>query len=137
MTPAEWTDIGTFSPLVSDEIRHEFNLPGPKLMTPTTPAPVPTLAEKTVTDQILIGLQYAPYVLTAVQGIQATNASLPGATKKEIVLASIQAAAKVGATVPESHVQIISSLVDLIAGILFKPKPAAAPVTAGILKIPA
>lgn len=71
----------------------------------------------------LTALQYAPYITVAMQQVEAT--ALPGETKKAVILAGIQAAAKVGEQVPESHVQVISALVDLLAGVLF---PHAVPV---------
>jgi hypothetical protein len=89
----------------------------------------------TATSSILAGLQYVPYVSQAMQSVEATNASLPGATKKQIVLASVQAAAKVGEQIPEAHVQLIATLIDLLAGIfnstgLFANKAKPAPVAA-------
>lgn len=75
---------------------------------------------------IAVGLQYAPYVLQAAQQLQVTNADMPGATKKAILLASVTAASKVGETVPEAHVALISMLVDLIVGIAFPHPPAPA-----------
>lgn len=77
----------------------------------------------TAMRNVLTGLQYTPYVTMAMQQVEASNASLPGQTKKEIVLSSIQAAAKVGESVPDVHVQVISALVDLLAGVLFPHAP--------------
>jgi hypothetical protein len=80
---------------------------------------------------VVTGLQYAPYVTTAVQAIETSNSGLPGATKKQLVLAAITTAAKVGEAVPEPHVAVISALIDTIvnllnaAGVFGKP---AAPV---------
>lgn len=65
-----------------------------------------------VLNVVMVGLKYTPYVLGAVQAVEESNASLPGATKKNIVMAAIVAAAKVGEQVPETHVQIISTLID-------------------------
>jgi hypothetical protein len=105
----QWIDIGlAFTPRVSAQLTQMFNL---------KEKPV------TFTSNVLAGLQYGPYVLGAVQQIEATNAALPGATKKAVVLASVQAAAKVGEQVPEAHVQLISTLIDLLASLLF-PHPA-------------
>lgn len=78
-------------------------------------------------NNILTGLQYAPFITVAMQQVEASNAGLPGETKKAIILAGIQAAAKVGEQVSESHVQVISALVDLLAGVLF-PHNLTAPV---------
>jgi hypothetical protein len=69
-------------------------------------------------SNILAALKYTGPVTEAVQAIEATNAGLPGATKKQLVLASITAAAKVGETIPEPHVAIISALIDVIVGLL-------------------
>jgi hypothetical protein len=63
---------------------------------------------------ILAALSYAPFVSAAVQQIEQTQAALPGASKKQIVMASIGAAAHVGQGVPEAHVQVISALVDIL-----------------------
>ena len=67
---------------------------------------------------VILALQYAPHVAAAVQGIEATNAALPGQTKKQLVLTSIEAAAKVGESVPEPHVALISALIDTLVGVL-------------------
>lgn len=69
-------------------------------------------------SNVVTALNYVPYVSAAVQQVEATNAALPGATKKQIVMASIQAAAKVGQQVPEAHVAVISTLIDLVVSIL-------------------
>ena len=108
-TETQWTDIGLrFSPPVSAQLTQMFNL-----------------KEKRVpfTSNVLAGLQYAPYVLGAVQQIEATNAALPGSTKKAVILASVQAAAKVGEQVPEQHVALIANLIDMFVSLLF-PHPA-------------
>ena len=51
------------------------------------------------------------------QQVEAVSASLPGATKKEIVMASVQAAAKVGESIPQPHIQLVSSLIDVLVGV--------------------
>jgi hypothetical protein len=56
-------------------------------------------------------LTYLPSVLAAVKGIE-EQIQAPGATKKEIVMGSIAAAATAGQTIPSAHVQAISSAVD-------------------------
>jgi hypothetical protein len=89
----------------------------------------------TAISNVLTGLQYAPFVSTAVQAVEVSNGALPGATKKQLVLAAVQAAAKVGEAVPEAHVALISALIDTIvtvlnaAGVFGKPPAVAiAPV---------
>jgi hypothetical protein len=81
---------------------------------------------------LLASLQYAPAVSSAVQSVEASSSSLPGATKKQLVLAGVTAAAKVGESVPEAHVQLISALIDIAVSILnasgvFNHAPAPAP----------
>ncbi len=84
-------------------------------------------------QNVLLGLKYAPAVSGAVQDVEAVNASLPGATKKQLVMASVQAAAKVGEGIPEPHVALIAALIDIIVGTLnatgvfAKAAPAAVP----------
>lgn len=80
---------------------------------------------------------YFPYVLAGVKAVQdVVGDSIPGTSKKELVLNSIKAAASVGEQIPESHVQGISSLIDstvasLKASGVFKPStPPAVPVAA-------
>ena len=80
----------------------------------------------TAINAIATGLQYAPFILQGAQQIEATNAGMPGATKKAVLLASVAAASKIGETVPEAHVALISMLVDLIVGIAFPHPPAPA-----------
>lgn len=56
---------------------------------------------------------YLPYVLAGVKAVQdVVGDSIPGTTKKELVLNSIKAAASVGEQIPEAHVQGISALID-------------------------
>lgn len=69
-------------------------------------------------SNVLTGLQYLPYVTTAVQAVESTNGALPGATKKQLVLSAITVAAKVGESVPEAHVAVISALIDTIVSLL-------------------
>jgi hypothetical protein len=86
-------------------------------------------------SNVALALQYVPFVSSAVQQIETSNSSLPGATKKQLVLASISAAVKVGESVPEAHVALISALIDAIVTALnaagvFGKKPVVVPVTA-------
>jgi hypothetical protein len=84
----------------------------------------------TISSNVLTALNYVPYISAAVQQVEAANGSLPGATKKQIVLSSVQAAAKVGEALPEIHVQLISTLIDILCNVfnstgVFSPKPPA------------
>ena len=63
-------------------------------------------------------LSYLPAVLGTVVAVE-QSIKAPGATKAEVVLSSIQQASKVvGETVPESHVQLITGLIDSVVGVL-------------------
>jgi hypothetical protein len=89
-------------------------------------------------SNVIAGLQYAPHVSQAVMAVEASvDSSVPGATKKQLVLSAIAAAAKVGESVPEAHVQLISALVDIIVSALnasgiFGHYPAAPPAAAPV-----
>lgn len=62
---------------------------------------------------ILISLlSYLPYIIAGVQAVEKAVGSGNGATKKQLVLNAVQAAAQVSAQVPESHVAGISHLID-------------------------
>lgn len=61
---------------------------------------------------LLLALKYFPYVLQGVVAVEQSIGSQPGATKKQVVLGAITAAAKVGGQVEESHIAVISSLID-------------------------
>ena len=67
---------------------------------------------------ILLALQFLPHVLAGVQAVEVALAGAAGASKKAVVLAVVGAAAKVGETVPEQHVQLIGSLIDAVVGAL-------------------
>ena len=73
---------------------------------------------KNALQKILLALQYLPYVLAGVQGVEVALSGAPGTTKKAAVLAAVDAAAKVGEQVPESHVQLISGLIDTVVSAL-------------------
>ncbi len=62
--------------------------------------------------------KFAPYVLTAVVAVENTAKSLAGATKKELVVNLVGTAAKVAEQVPNTNVQRIGALVDIIVSIL-------------------
>jgi hypothetical protein len=80
---------------------------------------------------------YLPFVLAGVIAVEQAIGSQPGATKKAVVLSSIDAAAKVGEQVPQTQVQGISALIDSVVavlnstGVFSKPPnpPAPAPIT--------
>lgn len=65
-------------------------------------------------------LQLFPAVLQSVVAVESTVGSLPGASKKELVLASVSTAAKIGQTVDESHVKAVSTLIDDVVASLNK-----------------
>ena len=83
-------------------------------------------------NYLLLVMKYFPFVLQAITAVEAAIGSAPGATKKQVVMASVTAAAKVGATVDESHVSAISALIETTvgalnaSGLLGKPAPAPA-----------
>jgi hypothetical protein len=64
---------------------------------------------------VLLALKYLPSVLAGVQAVEG-SIQAPGQTKKALVLGAIQAAASVGESVPEDHVQLISGLIDTTVG---------------------
>ncbi len=87
-------------------------------------------------SKLLIALKYFPYVLAGMVGIQQSVTDAAGQSKKNILFAVLAAAASVGEQVPETHVQVISSLVDHLATVLkaenvFVKAPAAAPAASG------
>jgi hypothetical protein len=64
-------------------------------------------------------MHYFPAVLQGVIAVeQAVGSSQPGATKKQVVMGAITAAAKVGGQVDEQHVAAISTLIDTTVGAL-------------------
>jgi hypothetical protein len=62
--------------------------------------------------------QYLPTVIAAVAAIEKALQGAPGATKKQLILDAIQAGAKQGETVPESHIAGVSALIDQVVGTL-------------------
>jgi hypothetical protein len=78
-------------------------------------------------------MKYFPVVLAGVVAVEQAIGSQPGATKKQVVLGAITAAAKVGEGVDESHVEAISHLIDSTVaqlnavGVFGKPVPAPPP----------
>lgn len=79
----------------------------------------------------LLALQYLPSILAAVKAVEDTVGSGNGKAKRQIVLDSFTAAAKVGEGVDEKHVAVASALIDLTvaslnaSGVLGKPSAAA------------
>ena len=65
-------------------------------------------------------IAYLPVVLQTVTSVEATLKSTPGASKKQVALDIITAAATAGEQLPEEHVQQISGLVDVVVGSLNK-----------------
>lgn len=72
-------------------------------------------------------LHYFPVVLQGVIAVEQSIGSKPGATKKQVVLGAVVAAAKTAQTVDEKHVQAISAVIDSTvtalneAGVFGKP----------------
>jgi hypothetical protein len=67
---------------------------------------------------LLIAFQFLPYILTAVTAVEQAMSNQPGATKKAMILSAIAAATQVGEQVPESHVKVISGLIDSVVASL-------------------
>lgn len=68
---------------------------------------------------ILISLmKYLPYIVAGVSAVEQVIGAGNGATKKQLVLGSIQAASKVGEQIPETHVAGISNLIDVTVATL-------------------
>ncbi len=57
-------------------------------------------------------IKYLPFVIQGVMAVEAALKGAPGATKKAVVMAAVQAGAAAGEAVPEAHVAGISKLVD-------------------------
>ncbi len=78
-------------------------------------------------------IQYFSVVLTTVKAIEQSFADQPGATKLQLALGAIQAGADSASTIPEAHIQYISSLISLVvnmlntSGIFQKKTPVVAP----------
>lgn len=71
-----------------------------------------------ITDVTNDTLTYAPLALSAITSVEAAASGLPGATKSQIAVNVIMAAAQVGTAVPIPTVQAISGLVELLVAIL-------------------
>ena len=65
-------------------------------------------------------IAYLPVVLQTVTSVEATLKNTAGASKKQVALDIITAAASAGEKLPEEHVQQISGLVDVVVGSLNK-----------------
>lgn len=65
---------------------------------------------------LLIALKYFPYVIQAVVAIEQAIGSQPGATKKQVMIGSVTAAA--GGPVDESHLAVIARLIDTVVSAL-------------------
>ena len=63
---------------------------------------------------------YLPVVLQTVTTVEATLQNVPGASKKQVAMDIITAAATAGEQFPEAHVQQVSGLVDVVVGSLNK-----------------
>jgi len=67
---------------------------------------------------LLAFLQYLPHILNGVVAVESALGSGNGATKKQIILNAVVAAAQVGEGVPETHVQGISKVIDATVQVL-------------------
>ena len=63
-------------------------------------------------------LSYFPYILAGIVAVQGSLPNAPGATKKELILNAVLAAASVGEQVPEAHVSAISKFIDVTVATL-------------------
>lgn len=59
-------------------------------------------------------------VVIAVKGIEANMPNTPGATKKDMVMAVITAACKVGESIPDPVISGIAALIDSVVGVFNK-----------------
>lgn len=81
-------------------------------------------------------LGFFPYVLQGVIAVEQSVKTVPGETKKQLVLSAVQTAAQVGEEIPVPVVQGISALIDNIvtalnnSGVFTHSTPAPAPVAA-------
>jgi len=57
-------------------------------------------------------MSYFPSILAGIQAVEGALGKGNGATKKQLVLNALSAAAGVGEAVPEAHVAGISALID-------------------------
>ena len=67
---------------------------------------------------LTLALQYLPFVLNGVKSVETAMSGASGASKRAVILAAVSAAAQAGEQVPESHVQVISALIDSTVGAL-------------------
>lgn len=84
----------------------------------------------------LLILRFFPVVLQAVVAVEGSvGSALPGTTKKQLVLNSIQVAAQVGEKSDSQSVAVVSALVDNVVGslnatgVFTKTAPAASQTT--------
>lgn len=87
-------------------------------------------------NNLLKVLNFFPYVFQGAQLLQTSLPDAPGTSKKDILLAVLQAGSAVGETVPEPHVQAISLMIDLIVSILKKKKIGAFAQAAAVTPAP-
>ena len=64
----------------------------------------------------LLAMQFLPYALQAVVAVEGVIGSQSGTTKKAVVMSAVLAANQVAGTVPESHVKVVSALIDTLVG---------------------
>lgn len=71
---------------------------------------------KKILQIIAAALQYLPLINLAAKEVEKKLGPGNGATKKQIVVASVLAAAHAGETVPSDRVKTICELTDLVVG---------------------
>ena len=87
-------------------------------MSPTPPPPTSGIIA--TVNKITAGtMAYAPGVLQSMLAVEAAvHPSVPGVTKKEIILDAIMAGAHGAESIPIPQIQAIAGLIDLFASIL-------------------
>ncbi|HYT08993.1 MAG TPA: hypothetical protein VEL77_15215 [Rugosimonospora sp.] len=67
---------------------------------------------------VVLILQILPYILQAVQAIEAALPGQPGSVKKTVLMSALEAAGHAGQAIPEAHVKAVSAAVDAVVGSL-------------------
>lgn len=87
---------------------------------------------------LLLTLQYLPTILQAVVAVEQVIGAGKGSTKKQIIMDSVSAAAKVTTSAaPTAQIQLISQMIDSVVstlnsvGALSKPAPVGATALTG------
>lgn len=69
-------------------------------------------------NALMLALRYLPLVLQAVAAVEGVFGSGQGATKKQLVMDSIAAAAKAAGQAPHKDVAVVGQLIDHVVGSL-------------------